>query len=134
MGTAILLAIVAYAALGVIVGLLSGLLGIGGGVVMVPVLHLLCGKDMHVAVGTSLAAMVVGALAGAARHAGFQNVDWLVAAGLGVGTVTGAYVLGAPLAEQLPADTLRKLFGVLMFLFGLRMMGVFAWISSWLAR
>ncbi len=123
-----------YALVGIAVGLLSGCLGIGGGVIMVPAIHLLWGKDMQTAAGTSLTAMVAGALAGAARHIGFGNVDWPIAAGLAVGTIVGAYALGAPLAECLPSDTLRKIFGVVMFLFGLRMMGAFAWLASLVSR
>ncbi len=119
-----------YALIGLVVGLMSALLGIGGGVLMVPVLHLAFGKDMQTAVGTSLAAMVLGSLAGAARHAGFANIDWTLAAGLGAGAVVGAYAVGAPLAEALPSDVLRKAFGILMLVFGLRMIGVFEWVAA----
>ncbi len=115
------LPIIAGAAVGLLTGTLSGLLGIGGGVIMVPVLHLAFSKPMQIAVGTSLAAMVLGALAGAVRHASYGNIDWLVALGLALGTVTGAYCIGAPLCEALPSATLRKIFGVVMCLFGLRM-------------
>lgn len=123
-----------YALIGLVVGLMSALLGIGGGVLMVPVLHLAFGKDMQTAVGTSLAAMVLGSLAGAARHAGFGNIDWTLAAGLGVGAVVGAYAVGAPLAQVLPSDVLRKAFGVLMLVFGLRMIGVLEWVAALMAR
>jgi uncharacterized membrane protein YfcA len=116
--------------IGVVVGLMSALLGIGGGVLMVPVLHLLFGKDMQTAVGTSLAAMVLGSVAGAARHAGFQNIDWVMAAALGAGAVVGAYAIGAPLAEALSSEALRRIFGVLMLVFGLRMLGLFEFIAT----
>jgi uncharacterized membrane protein YfcA len=119
---------------GLVTGFLSGLLGVGGGIIMVPLLHLVYGREMQVAVGTSLAAMVAGALAGMVRHAGFGNVDWPLAAGLGIGTLLGAYLLGAPLAEAIPSELLRRLFGGLMCLVGLHMVGLFDWLAKLWAR
>jgi len=109
---------------------MSALLGIGGGVLMVPVLYLLFHKDMQTAVGTSLGVMVASSLAGAVRHAGFGNIDWPLAAGLAAGAIVGAYALGAPLAEILPSEVLRKIFGVVMLVFGLRMLGLFEWLAG----
>ncbi len=115
--------------LGVLMGTLSACLGIGGGVLITPAIFLLYGKTMQVAVGTSLAAMVFGSFAGAARHASFGNVDWSIALGMGVGAVLGASLVGAPLAERIPSEILAKVFGVVMCLFGLHMMGVFTAIA-----
>ena len=123
-----------YVAIGLVTGFASGLLGIGGGVIMVPAIHLLFGKTMQVAVGTSLSVIVVGAIAATIRHAGMGNIDWRIALGLGIGSVVGAYFLGPPLAEILPSDTLRKIFGVVMCLFGLRMMGVFGWLMHLVSK
>jgi len=125
---------IAYIAIGLVTGFASGLLGIGGGVIMVPAIHLLFHKTMQVAVGTSLAVIVVGSVAATVRHAGMGNVDWQIALGLGIGSIVGAYFLGPPLAEILPSDVLRKIFGVVMCLFGLRMMGVFQWLAHFVMK
>jgi uncharacterized membrane protein YfcA len=118
-----------YLGLGVLMGALSACLGIGGGVLITPAIFLLYGKSMQVAVGTSLAAMVFGSLAGAARHASFGNVDWPIAIGIGVGAVLGAALIGAPLAQKIPSAVLAKVFGVVMCAFGLRMIGVYSLIG-----
>jgi uncharacterized membrane protein YfcA len=116
--------------IGVVVGLASGLLGIGGGILMVPALVYLWHHDMQTAVGTSLAVMIPSTLAGTLRHANFGNVDWRTAVLLGVGAMLGTYFLGAPLAEHIPSDMLKKIFGVVMCLFGLQMVGAFDWIGK----
>jgi hypothetical protein len=119
---------------GVLMGTLSACLGIGGGVLITPAIFLLYGKTMQVAVGTTLAAMVLGSFAGAARHASYGNVDWPMALGLGVGAALGATLIGAPLAQRIPSDLLARAFGVVMCLFGLHMMGVFVALSRLLHR
>ena len=92
---------------------------------MVPVLVLAFGKDQHLAQGTSLAAMMPLAIAGALRYSVNGNVDWMAAAGLAIGAVVGITFLGVPFAEAIEAPLLRKLFGALMMFVGLRMIGVF---------
>lgn len=118
-----------YLGLGVCMGTLSACLGIGGGVIITPAIFLIYRKSMQVAVGTSLAAMVFGSLAGAARHASFGNVDWPIAIGIGVGALLGAALIGAPLAEKIPSAVLAKIFGFVMCIFGLRMIGVYSLIG-----
>ena len=118
-----------YIGLGVLMGTLSACLGIGGGVLITPAIFFFYGKTMQVAVGTTLAAMVLGSLAGAARHASYGNVDWPMAIGLGVGAAVGASLIGAPLAQKIPSDILARVFGVVMCLFGLHMMGAFTAIA-----
>ncbi|NLO74849.1 MAG: sulfite exporter TauE/SafE family protein [candidate division WS1 bacterium] len=113
---------------GVLVGFLSGLLGIGGGVLMVPALLYLWKHDMQTAVGTSLAAMIPTALAGSVRHSAYGNVDWQAAVVLAAGAVGGAYLLGAPLAEHVPSELLKRIFGVVIVIFGLHMAGAGEWL------
>jgi len=110
---------------GLAAGAVAGLFGVGGGILMVPVLVLAFGKDQHLAQGTSLAAMIPLAIAGALRYSVKGNVDWVAAAGLAVGAVVGVTFLGVPFAEAIKAPLLRKLFGVLMMFVGLRMVGAF---------
>jgi hypothetical protein len=114
-----------YVFFGVLMGSLSACLGIGGGVLITPAIFFFYGKTMQVAVGTTLAAMVLGSLAGAARHATYGNVDYPMALGLGIGAAIGAVCIGAPLAQRIPSDVLARIFGVVMCLFGLHMMGAF---------
>jgi uncharacterized membrane protein YfcA len=120
--------------LGIIVGAFSGLLGIGGGILMVPLL-LYIWKDsittMQVAVATSLAVMIPSTIAGTLRnHFSYHRVDWSLAALLGLGAVLGTYLIGVPLAQMIPSDLLKKVFGVVMIIFGLQMLGAGEWIAD----
>ncbi len=119
-----------YVGWGLLMGGLSGLLGIGGGSLILPIVHLIYGLDMQAAIGTTLTAMVVGSAAGAVRHATYGNVNWGMAAALGVGALAGASLIGAPLAEALPSDLLKKLFGAFLCLVGLQMLGLFSWMAG----
>ncbi len=120
----------AYLGVGTIVGTISGLFGIGGGVLMVPAIIFIWQKEPKVAVATSLAVMIPGAIAGVARHHfSYGVVDWRIAAGLAVGTVIGAFAIGAPLANYLPAETVKKGFGILLVISGLKMSGIFDFIG-----
>ena len=124
--------------LGVVVGTMSGLLGIGGGILMVPVL-LYVWKDsipnMQMAVATSLAVMIPSAIAGTLRnHFSFGRVEWSLAVLLGVGAVMGTYVIGVPLAQHISSETLKKIFGVVLIVFGLQMVGAGAWVGKLVVR
>lgn len=117
-----------YIGVGLMVGTVSGLLGIGGGILMVPLIVLLWKPDqdgVKIAIGTSLAVMIPTAIAGTLRHRAFGNVDFLLAACLAVGAVLGTLFIGAPLAERLPAGLLKRMFGVLMVVSGLKWSGAF---------
>lgn len=98
---------------GVVAGGVSSLFGVGGGIVLVPLLVLGFGYGQHLAEGTSLAVIVPTALTGAvAHHRHSAYTDWRLGAELGVGAVLGA-VAGAQVALGLDAATLGRLFGVL---------------------
>lgn len=118
-------AIGSFSLAGLAAGIVAGLFGVGGGILMVPILVLAFGRNQHMAQGTSLAAMIPLAIAGALRYNAKGNVDWVAAAGLAVGAVIGITFLGVPFAEAIKGPLLRKLFGVLMTFVGLRMVGVF---------
>ncbi|MCM3661775.1 sulfite exporter TauE/SafE family protein [Georgenia satyanarayanai] len=102
-----------YVGAGLLMGLLSALVGIGGGVVMVPLLVLGFGFSPHEAQGTSLAVMVPVSLMGAWRHARRGYTDWRAGLILGVGGVLGA-PLGALLAQAVPEVWLQRLFALLL--------------------
>ncbi len=128
---AVIVSFLKYIGVGVAVGTASGLFGIGGGALMVPALIFLWHKEPNIAVATSLAVIIPGSIAGVLRHHfSYGAVDWRVAAGLMVGTVVGTMAFGAPLANYLPAETLKKAFGVFLVITGLRLIGAFEFISA----
>ncbi|HSD76790.1 MAG TPA: TSUP family transporter [Solirubrobacteraceae bacterium] len=86
---------------GTLAGLFSGLFGVGGGVVIVPLLVLWLGVDVRTATGTSLAAIVVIAGAAAAAQAGYGNVKPLEGLLVGVPAV-GGVVAGTWLQQRVP--------------------------------
>ncbi len=122
-------AILSYLGVGLVMGTISALLGIGGGVLLVPALVLIWACSMHTAIGTSLAVITVCSLAAAIRHHMLGNVDFALAGALAVGAVAGSFFIGAPLAEMMPGETLKKVFGVLLTVVGLRMIGVFPYLA-----
>jgi len=122
------------------VGLLSGIIGVGGGVVMVPILMLALGFRIHNAVATSLAAIIFTSLGGITGYiingltipnlpAYSIGYVYLPAWFLLVVTSISMAQVGAITAHKLPAKQLRYIFVVLMFFVGLRMLGVFAWLG-----
>jgi len=115
------MAIVLYLLLGLIAGILSGLLGIGGGIIVVPALVLLFGFSQHVAQGTTLAMMVppIGLLA-AWMYYSRGHVDIKVAALMCVGFFVGG-LLGAKFASAIPDIMLKRIFGVALMLVSVRM-------------
>lgn len=106
---------------GGVAGTFSALLGVGGGILMVPAMVLISKMEMHRAVGTALAAMLPIVLVGLVRHAGFGNVDARAALWLAAGGMAGAS-LGAALSRHLPAVTLERLFGLLLMAVSARML------------
>ncbi|HEX7311658.1 MAG TPA: sulfite exporter TauE/SafE family protein [Gaiellaceae bacterium] len=107
--TTILLAI----ALGLSAGVLSGLFGVGGGILFVPALLALGLSQLH-AEATSLAAILPTVGAGVWRQQRYGNVRWQAALVIGVASVAGVEV-GVQVATSLPETTLRRLFAVLVF-------------------
>src|SRR2546421_2618314 len=106
---------------GIVAGVLSGLLGIGGGAVMVPAMTLLMGLSQHVAQGTSLLVIIPTAISGSITHFRMGNIRLETAGWLSVGGVVGA-VAGASLALASPDQLLRLLFGGYLTFTGLQMM------------
>jgi uncharacterized protein len=98
---------------GLLVGVLAGVMGIGGGILLVPIMVLGFGFGQQVAQGTSLAAIVPTAIVGAYTHDRAHNVDRIAAAWLSAGGLGGA-LLGALVAVRLPRELLVRLFGVLL--------------------
>jgi len=107
--TTILLAVV----LGLGAGVLSGLFGVGGGILFVPALLALHRSQLH-AEATSLAAILPTVGAGIWRQQRYGNVRWQAALVIGVASIVGVEG-GVQLATSLPETTLRRLFAALVF-------------------
>lgn len=95
---------------GIVVGLVTGLVGAGGGFLVVPALALLGGLPMTVAVGTSLLVIAMKSFAGLAGYLASVHIDWGFAALVTVTAVVGS-LIGGSLAGRIPQDALRKSFG-----------------------
>ena len=110
-----------YILLGLVAGTFSGLIGIGGGTIIVPVLIFLFGLSQHQAQGTTLALLVppIGFLA-ALTYYKQGYVDLRIAALICLGFFFGG-LLGAKLATKLPNIVLERVFGVALLLISLKM-------------
>jgi len=116
-----------YLITGAIAGVLAGLLGVGGGIVIVPALlwsfnHLdiATNHTMQIAVGTSLATIVITSLSSIVAHQKHGAILWNVVRYLTPGLLAGA-VFGAIIADYLPTYTLQIVFAIFVLLLGLRM-------------
>lgn len=103
------------AAIGLAAGFAAGLLGVGGGIVMVPAMVLVLGFDQHVAQGTSLVVIIPAALAGSVTHYRNGRVSLRDAALLAMGGIGGA-VVGSITALSVDDTVLRRLFGAFLLI------------------
>lgn len=116
---------------GLLAGVLSGMFGIGGGVVIVPILTALFGFTLPQAVGTSLAALLmpVGAFAVIAYYrAGKLRLNVAVPVALGL---IGGGLVGARLALSLPTSTLQQLYGLFLLYASWRFAEPRKWWAEW---
>lgn len=105
---------------GLIAGVASGLFGIGGGLIIVPALVTFLRFDQHKAVGTSLAALLLPvALPAVLSYYDAGKLDLGVAVFVAAGLVVGAFI-GAKIALGLPAATVKRIYGVFLFIMALR--------------
>lgn len=113
--------LVIFILVGLIAGILSGLIGIGGGIIIVPVLVLLFGLSQHQAQGTSLAVMIppVGILAAWTYYKN-GHVDLKMALFICMGFVIGG-LIGAKIANLIPNLVLQKIFGISLLLIAIKM-------------
>ena len=113
--------IMLYILLGLTAGAFSGILGIGGGIIVVPALVLLFGLSQHMAQGTTLAMMIppIGLLAAWTYYKqGF--VDIKIAAFICIGFFIGG-LIGAQIATAMPGAILKKIFGVVMLAISIKL-------------
>ena len=110
-----------YILLGLVAGVLSGLIGIGGGIIIVPALVFLFGMTQHHAQGTTLALLIppIGILAAWTYYkAGY--VDIKVAALVALGFFAGSF-LGAKISTDISDVVLERIFGIALILIGAKM-------------
>ena len=105
--------------LGALTGFISGMMGVGGGTFMVPMMVLFAGITQHNAQGISLLAMIPASMVGVWTHWERKNIQTARLPGLIVGVLAGAYV-GGSFAHLIPERELRLLFTVLLLYTGLR--------------
>lgn len=107
--------------LGLVAGICSGFLGIGGAVIMIPALMFMFGMSQHMAQGTTLALMVppIGLLA-AWTYFKDGYIDFKVAAFVALGFIIGG-LLGAKFAVNVDATILKKAFGIFLLMISLKM-------------
>jgi uncharacterized membrane protein YfcA len=107
-------------AVGIGSGAVSGMLGVGGGVLMVPAMVVFLGMTQHAAEGTSLLVIIPTAVVGAYTHWRHGYVMLGTAAVLGIAGILGA-LAGSHIALAVPSHTLRILFVIYLIIMGVRM-------------
>ena len=129
-----------WACLGFPIGIISGMIGIGGGIITVPVLGMALKFKMHRAVGTSLVMMIFTSIAGSIGYLinglyvpnlppfSIGYVNLLAWACLAMASIPVAQI-GARTAHRLPATQIRYIFIAVMFYVALKMVGVFEWLG-----
>jgi uncharacterized membrane protein YfcA len=108
------------AVIGLIGGIVSGLFGVGGGLIFVPLLVYILGFNIHTAIGTSLAVVVPTAVAGTLRHGLLHNIDWRAVIFLSLFSIVGSWI-GASLTAKLDPALLKRLFAVFLAVVALKM-------------
>jgi len=107
--------------IGVVSGIIAALCGVGGGVVMVPAFVFLLKLSQKTAVATSLAIIIPTALMATTQNARSGLVDWKIAGVTALSASLLAY-FGAGWLKSLSDATLTRIFGVLLIVFGIRML------------
>lgn len=107
--------------IGIAAGILGGMVGVGGGLIIVPALVYFLGFSQHTAQGTSLGLILlpVGIL-GVMQYYKQGHVDFKVVAILGIGFLIGSY-FGSRFSLSLPQATIKKVFAILMLIISLKM-------------
>ena len=103
-----------------IVGFLSSIFGIGGGIVHVPLMIYLLGFPVHVATATSHFVLACSSLMGVASHLMLQHIIWLPAICIGIGAAIGAQI-GAKLSQKTKSKVILGLLSLAMFALGCRL-------------
>lgn len=106
--------------IGVIAGIFSGLMGVGGGSIIVPALVIFYSFSQHLAQGVSLGVIIPTAIIGAYAYYKKGKVEVKTGMLLAVGSVVGV-IIGAQIAKMLPSDVLRRVFGLFALFLAVRL-------------
>lgn len=106
--------------LGLVMGVLSSYLGIGGGWLLVPILVYLFKVPTHQAAATSILSLCLYSTVGVISHLYYNNIDWMTVLFGGTGVVIGAN-LGVMLSQRLPGKAVLQMLSVLLVVIGIRM-------------
>ncbi len=110
-------------------GMLSGTMGVGGGIIMVPAAVLILGYGQHIGQGISLAVMIPTTLAGAITHYRMKNLKLRPVFLIAIGAVA-AGLLASTLAQQLSQSTLQRVFSLWVLYSAIRAWGINDWITQ----
>ncbi len=99
---------------GMLVGLLTGVFGVGGGFLIIPALVLVLGVEMPIAIGTSLLVIVANSAAGVVSHLGVASIDWAITAAF-VGTAIVGSLIAGHYGTKLDTARLQHWFAYLVF-------------------
>jgi hypothetical protein len=102
---------------GLVLGFFTGMIGVGGGFLLVPVLMLLCGVDIKHAIGTSVLIITINSFGGFLGFAAHETFNWYDTAVIAAFNATGS-VLGERLGKPLPSHRLRPALGVFLLIVG----------------
>ena len=101
-------------------GLASGLLGIGGGLLVVPIMTFAMGTAIHLATATSMFTMIFTSISGVAQHYQANHINFEIALLLALGAIFGAQV-GAYTSKRISSRNLRRVFGIVVIVSGVNM-------------
>lgn len=118
--------------IGLAAGILGGMVGVGGGLIVVPALVYFLGYSQHAAQGTSLGLLVLPvAILGMMNYYKAGHVDFKVVGLLAAGFVIGSY-FGSKWSLSLPQETVKKVFAVLLFYTAFKMIGWEKVVINWI--
>lgn len=114
--------VISLMAIGVLAGILSGFMGVGGGVIMIPLMMLLLGYDQHQSQGLSLAVLAVPVtfVAALTYHKSGYPINWKFAVLIAIFFVVGGF-LGSKLAVKIDQVVLKKIFAVILLIVAIRL-------------
>lgn len=106
--------------LGLVMGILSSYLGIGGGWLLVPILIYFFKFPTHVATATSIFSLLIYSFYGVVSHLFYNNIDWIVVLWGGVGIIIGSQI-GVKLSRHIPGKIIMQMLSFLLIVIGIRM-------------
>jgi uncharacterized protein len=104
--------------IGFLVGIIGGFTGVGGGIVIVPLL-LLLGFSSQKAVGTSFLSVLILSISAVFAHFRLGNIDYKMGLFLAIGAIVGAQI-GARITEVVPSEIFKKVFAIILMLIAIK--------------